>query len=442
MFISTSVMSLLKRHDNHSIFRLKKAEAPTLFANSHFREEVEIVHRAVRNISSAVPVLTDSAIGSHYINKLAAYSQRALINGAFVSRVPRNTTLARDVVKQVSNGTASIGDSFAWIGGEASMFTVGRSRVSVVVQSCSSLLMFDKDRKFINAFSFQFVRSAPPFKSVLLSMGPPNSAISCGGNGIIFKDHGQFSQRVWRIASGNNENGRDTVGHIRATDLNDGNNLISISDEQLDMLRRHQDETAGVASTHRGQLTNGFISVQHEYERGLEQYNNMAFLILSLAAILSSTAIASMAPGKDSDRISIVVVESCVVYSFLAIVAHACVVFTRAETFLVDSKTVIRGNYTYNEAILGSRFELHLSAIGERMELPRYLLITTVCSFFAALIVTVTAANLARRVWKQKKRRPFTSSAVTDASVGAFSSVENIDYWSPYLSRISREFTK
>lgn len=409
-FAGPGIFSLLGRHSRELRTRLRFADPPALLVNTKFREEADIIFRASRNISSATPVLEEQPIGMHYLNKVAQFTTRAQITDAFVSKVQQNATLARSIVRRLSNFSASVGDAFVWVGGEASVFLLGRSKVFTVVQSCSSLRVFDESGEPRDNFHFLFVRSHPPFRSHVLTMRGKHAPVACGGSGLVFDDHTENSQRLWRVASNSNMRPLESVGVINPGDLNSGNGILALSDEQLQALRRQQDETAGVMSVPGGALSTGLGAVQREYERGLEQYNNMGFLILSVSAILSSTAVASLASGALRERLIIVMVESAVVYSFLAILSHSCLVFTRRNTFVVDSSTVVRGNYTYHGAVVESMMRINFTAVGQREGLPNLLLVTWGCVLLASFIVTVTGANLFRQIRaKRKEATPKTS---------------------------------
>lgn len=130
----------------------------------------------------------------------------------------------------------------------------------------------------------------------------------------------------------------------------------------------------------------------------------MAFLILSVVAILSSTAAASISSASGYEKMAVVIVEAIVVYSFLAIFTHACIALLRENAFLLDVTIQRLGNYTYNGNLVQVHSETVFTAVGRRIQFPLLLVITEVFAVISAAFVTDTIYRAFEKIRDQRSR--------------------------------------
>lgn len=216
-------------------------------------------------------------------------------------------------------------------------------------------------------------------------MGAKNAPSYCKGSGLVFAERKELSQISWMFS----RSSPTTAGNVTHDDLNEGNSILLLKPRERVTLERIHDYDIGLPPSRVSDIIKGADS---EYHRGVEQYDNVAFLILSVAAILSSTAVASVSPGREIDRIMIVLVEASVVYSFLAIVTHAMIVLLRREAYSLDITLDNRLNLTFGdgENIILARLNYSMTTVGIRTTFPIKLVITEIVSVLSALIVTWT----------------------------------------------------
>lgn len=229
---------------------------------------------------------------------------------------------------EVLNNTDIVGDRLSWIGGYAMVFDLRSSRVFGIAQKCRAILFLDADGKPFLAQAVSFIRTAHPFQSVLLGMNFENSPGLCGGSGLVFNEHRNLSQWAWISHREDSASmPAESLGNVRTSELSEGNSPIALTDGERDKLERLEVGSLGFWLS--SNLNSGLGDIETEFMRGFDQYNNMSFLILLVAAILSSTAATSVSSGLGTERMSVILVEAIVVYSFLAIVTHACIVLLR-----------------------------------------------------------------------------------------------------------------
>lgn len=344
------------------------------------------------------------------MNNQASIIASSSINEPFVSRVSPEAASIRRFVRDVSNDTARPGDAFQWADGSASVHHIRSSRVHVVQLCCHVIILYDTLHRARSNPRFTYIRALPPFKSVLVRMLPSDGPLHCAGSGRIFSEHGAGSQRLW--ISGSSTRGKASgIGEVTDDQLSEGNRIVDLSDELREKMDRIYD---GDVIGPSGAVLNILTEVEEEFTRGLDEYNNVAFLILSVAAILSSAAIATVSPVREWEGLAVVLVEAIVVYSFLGIVSHATVVFNRADTFAVDIRHRSHGNFTYNGRIVQVFRESVIMTVGEPLKKAVMLLITEGFAVAAAVMVSVTLAASVRQVRLSKKRRDASADGMDE----------------------------
>lgn len=383
--------------------RLKLKQVPgTFIRNKNFPEQADTYFQGWRRLNKSRVVLKSEKLFGLYMNSISTVQVMTELNDPFVSRVSPIASTLRKIIDSAANGTIQPGDIFSWVGGLISAFTLGQSKVYVWTTSCNRIELRNEDGTVANRSTFEFVRNNEPFKRFLLSMGSANSPILCGGSGIIFDGHGDKSQPFWLIGtSASRRKKTETVGTLSRQELSSGNEVVPLTEHQIAHLERLSDQSFGVYSAG----TNTVLGeAQERASRGYEQYNNIAFLILSVAAILSSAAVAGISPGPGFKRNMIVAVEASVVYCFLGIVSHACVVLTRPNTFLTEMTLTTNGNFTYEGSVVRTYSESFVIAAGERMLIPTFLVITEVVAVLAAGAVTITLVYNIRQARRRRKK--------------------------------------
>lgn len=405
-FISLKLLDKVNQLAGDSVNRIIQCAPPTTLSLSSLHEQADIAYRAFKKDNRTSNVLTPQAYNGRYVNSFVSVLVASQVNDAFVSSVNNNASRIRDVVNDIANNTATPGDTHTWVGGQVDVFLIGNARVHTATTSCSLLIIFNKALEVVAVPRWMYLRGADPFSSNLLIMGPEHAPTSCTGSGVVFIDHGQTNQRLWLSATtGSNGKRATSPGVVNDTLLNRGNSAIPLPEETLKRMDRLKDGDLGAPPG--GDLTRAFASVEAEFARGLEQYNNVGFVILSVAAMLSSTAIASVSLGADWERIAVVAVEATVVYSFLAIVTHACVVFLRAESFLVDIRSTGVGNFTTEDGLIVHMFHQKVTTgVGSRTTTPVLLVVTEVFAAISAAIVTLTVIASFRHLgkrWREQK---------------------------------------
>ena len=298
------------------------------------------------------------------------------------------------------------------------MFTVGSSTVHAIGMSCNVMLFYDQQGKLRTVPRYSFVRSYPPYQSKIIRMLPTHSTTLCEGDGAIFAEHERASQRLWLSSAGTKAKTATSAGDIITENLNDGNAVLNPAQEVIEALEKLEDVVDAAPAN---SLSRALDEAEKEFNRGLEAYNNVAFLILSVAAVLSSTAVASISIGSDCDRVAIVMVEAAVIYSFLAIVTHACVVFLRDDTFLIDARDVGVGNFTSSAGIVEVYSETIFLAVGGRTRAPKFLIVTEVFAAIAAVVVSLSVIQSVRWVRRSGRRELVADDVMRDEEDELFS---------------------
>lgn len=383
-----------------SLERLNDCAAQEFRYNPTFNLQSETIFKAMLNLDDTEDRLVPQAINDTYQNNRERFFIQDSITNPFLEKVPSNALILKNIVNEVSNGTAQRGDIFEWVGGKAIVFESSNSLVYAIANTCYKYKVRSANGSIVLDDMVAFVRQRPPAQSLLFRITPSSGPVLCGGSGLVFREHGDLSQRVWfnHLTSDR----REIVGPISPADLGQSS-LVSLSDEQLKELNRLDDGDAGVSGF--GNILTRFDDTGEEYELTLKSYNNVGFLILSVAAVLASTAVALLTPSDAKwDEGVVIAVEGVVVYCFLAILSHICVVYLRQETFLIDSQDVIYSRYTYNDLILEAESRILFTAVGERTQFPVQLILAEIFVVIAAVVVTTTIIRLAVNVRNKKIR--------------------------------------
>lgn len=119
-------------------------------------------------------------------------------------------------------------------------------RLSSVSTKCTAALVLDpKSGELLSGFYYTYIRS-PPYDALIRSpfVVGADAAISCkGATGRIFNDHGEGSQRFWRLTG--TVTADTSVGEIRGSDVSAGNDVLFLSDSAQASVSRVLDARLG-----------------------------------------------------------------------------------------------------------------------------------------------------------------------------------------------------
>lgn len=360
-----------------------------------FRDQVDIFFRGYMGMKNSTNVLLPQKYNGYRRESVMSSKYSYKLNHPFISRVPQDASRVPEIIRDITNNTAKSGDLYQWLGGLATIFDTDTSRVFLISQKCRGITIKDRTGRILHNPHFHFIRAPSPFQCYLHSMDGKNIPPICGGSGELLLGHADHSQPLRLLATRSAKKTQEFF-EDEVSNGNDGVSLVSLTEEQMDEYVRLDDESS---SHHRSRLQD----IQEEFMHGVEEYDNMSFLTLSIAAILSSAAVAGVSLGPGRERIAVVTIEAFVVYSFLIIVSHAYLVFMRKPTHLVDVIYESRGNFTYNGMVIEAYSDTVVTAVGERIFTPKLLRTTEIFAIVAAVAVTWVLVLNFREVKRMRK---------------------------------------
>lgn len=346
-----------------------------------FRDQVDIFFRGYMGINSLTNVLTPQKMNGYRKGSMISLKYTYRMNHPFISKVPAAASRLPEIIREITNNTAKPGDLYEWVGGIATVFDMGTSRVFLLFQKCRGITIKDNAGNVLHSPHFHFIRAPPPYQCFLHSMEGKNRPAMCGGSGALLRGHSDLSQPIRLVAT--ETEGREIQEFFgdEVSTGNEGVSLVNLTSQQLSEYVRLEDES----TVH---YRDTLDIIEDEFKHGIEDYDNMAFFTLSVAAILSSAAVAGVSLGPGRERIAVVTIEASVVYSFLLIVSHAYMALMRKQTHVVDMDVASEGYFTYNGMIIETYTDIVITAVGERLYMPILLLTTEVFAILAAITVT------------------------------------------------------
>lgn len=421
-FISRDMLARAADLQNISMTVVDNEQPPFVSEINGGEETVKIVFAAMHANNSEFSESKEELHppwwwGNFNRNKRRYLAVSKRLNEPFVDSVPSTVFRLADFIDNVSNDSFYYNDTefksaiLFFPGGHMSVHNLAFSRDHSLFQGCRTIKWYKNQTLQTSVPHFELFRQFPPYESVLVAMDRKNAPSFCGGSGMVFADHSEMGQRIW-----GNAGPPTTVGTVTNDDLNDGNTVVKLRAQDRFNLEKIYDSDFGIQPS---RITDIIKDADAEYHRGVEQYDNVAFLILSIAAILSSTAVASVSPGRELDRILIVLVEASVVYSFLAIVTRAMMVLLRREAYSLDITMINDMNLTFGNAenIIIAHLNFSMAIVGMRTTFPTKLVVTELVSVVAAVIVTWTIVVAFASIKFLKKPKDVESGDADSAEV-------------------------
>lgn len=136
------------------------------------------------------------------------------------------------------------------------------------------------------------------------------------------------------------------------------------------------------------------------------QYNTPSFLILSVAAVLSSTAIAVLSPNYTGREKGLVFAEATVIFAFLIIIGHVLRSLSRSIVFRLNGEVTHSAKYLItsegSELIVQVISKHRLALVAEKLSTPKLLIATVVITALAAT-VTIVGASFAMYKFRSRK---------------------------------------
>lgn len=363
--------------------------------NPVFRDNVDVVFRGVKHLNSSWNVLIPQKLQGYRKESLISTKYTYLLNEPFISEVPAYASEIPSVIREITNDTAKPDVIFEWVGGIATSYDTETSKVYFLLQKCNWLTMRDQSGNN-RTVHYYFTRATPPQQSFLHIMEGINKPVFCGGSGRTLQGNTNHSQPLRKKTLHGKFKDEDPKWFSSVMEaVNDGVSVLSLTPDQMDELEKLDDENA---SYHEKKLR----EIDGEYQHAIEEYDNISFLVLSVAAILSSASVACISLRPRGDRVVVVIVEACVVYSFLIIVSHTFKVFMREQTYIVDVILRSEGNFTYDGLVVRTCSEKVITAVGERKSVPFFLVLT---EFFAIVASTGVSFFLALNLKQTREAR-------------------------------------
>lgn len=428
-FISTATLILLKAEVENGLERLGESSFIT-DVDINFSNEVDVMYRIRKGIETADPVLEDGLSNDRLINQDITTFRSAHVTQPFTQAVPKSSQSLRAFVAEATNGTSRPGDFFYWMSGKIQDFNLTQnSRLVTLSMTCKTIAIIDfKTDEMLDSFSwYTFTRGAYIYPLFMIPV--EHVSALCGGDDLFFTEHGENSQRFW--LSDTDYGKPQWVGNFTGEDTNAGGESYEVKSEDGETspyFHELQKTSNGYYGTQGlGVVRSIWLEAEAEFENSLSSYNNFAFLLLSLTALVSSTIIAVVTSRKaGKGELAVVLVEGIVVMLFFGVLTHALVAFSRPEDYVVDYQVNQKGVHFHDDILVRSRFVRRISAFGKRLDRPNYLIAAVVLAALACLIVI---GNVGRLFWNRKTGKyngiKLSNPPAAGASTGAGANASN-----------------